>query len=146
MLENDETTVTVTSSSSTEPSMSPPAAPQVVALETAGVTDLAREQGAQSVTLEMLSAQLLAQAGELQTHRAELAELRARQQQTVEVVAAIEEPETIEEAEALEEVQVIDVAENATTKPSGHDEAASTASLPRRERGPLLRMFLGRSI
>jgi len=145
-----ETVVTV-ETSPPEPSSSsssPPPQPQVVALETAGVTDLARQQGAQGVTLEQMQATIEAQGREI-------AELRSRaetqQAATVAVAAAIEETPSSEDEPPIEEdeVTMIEAEPQAsgTTKPNGPAAEQSTGSAqPRRERGLLLRMFLGKSI
>lgn len=126
----------------------PPVAPQVVALETAGTVDLAREQGKQGVTLDALASTVTAQAAELASLRAETAALResrAAQPSVTEVAALVTEQlsegeDAPEEAET--EVTAIEVA--AITKPSTPNAKSGNEPAPRRERHPILVALLGK--
>jgi hypothetical protein len=124
-----------------EPTAEPASPPtvQVVALETAGATDLAREQGKQQVTLEALVGIVEGQGSELAQHRATIAELR--EQARAQAQAAIE-PEPEPEAVVTE----IDVPETSEPEATAESEAITSERTPRRERGPLMRIFLGRSV
>ena len=131
-----DTEVTV-SSSTPEPEApaAPPAPPpptQVVALETAGIAELARSQGEQKVTLDAL-------AGIVSAQGAELAELRARQTATAAAVV-----EVTAEPEPEPESEVTEIAAAEIMPPSTPDESSSPPSVPRRERGLLARMLLGK--
>lgn len=136
----NETEVTVTSSSESEPAPPPPAPPpptQVVALETAGVAEVAREQGAQAVTLEALAALVARQGSEI----ASLREAQARVPALVEATVA----ETVEvEPEPEATVTEVDVPAIIEPAPTDESEATTSARTPRRERHPVVRMFLGR--
>jgi hypothetical protein len=113
---------------------------QVVALETAGATELAREQGKQQVTLEALVGIVAGQGSELAQHRATIAELRETARAHAQAMIELEpEPEP-----AVTEIDVAETSESAPTVES--EVTTSERDQPRRERGPLMRIFLGRSV
>lgn len=121
-----------------EPESAP--APQVVALETAGVAEIAREQGAQGVTLEEACQRIDQMEPELRALREQVAALQAARVEEEAAPTEVELEPELEEEEAAVEVDVTPASELPT--PS---ESESAAPVPRRERGLFARMFLGKS-